>query len=145
MGKKVERLKLKPEIKEKWLKALRSGEYAQTNGALSNEEGFCCLGVLCDIKNKEDMMNGASNQWFEADMHKDDDSYGFTNIHDNAIPPEVVVRWATSNYDEVSSDDKDEKHLFKFRQPHKKISNLAIHNDAGVLFTKIADIIEKEF
>jgi len=40
---------LKPEIKSKWVEALRSGEYAQGRGAIRNKTGFCCLGVLCDV------------------------------------------------------------------------------------------------
>ena len=41
-------------IKEKWVAALRSGEYQQCAGALRKEHAgspdtFCCLGVLCDI------------------------------------------------------------------------------------------------
>ena len=35
--------------REAWLAALRSGRYQQTQGYLQNEEGFCCLGVACDI------------------------------------------------------------------------------------------------
>lgn len=40
-----------PEIKEKWLKALRSDEYEQGTTFLRSIDGsrFCCLGVLCDI------------------------------------------------------------------------------------------------
>ena len=43
------------EVKEKWLKALRSGEYAQGKGALCAKhpiEGIvhCCLGVLCEVQ-----------------------------------------------------------------------------------------------
>ena len=41
------------EIKEKWVAALRSGEYQQTKGYLHNEEGYCCLGVLTDLCAKE--------------------------------------------------------------------------------------------
>jgi hypothetical protein len=37
------------ELKEKWVAALRSGDYPQTNGELKNCEGFCCLGVLVDV------------------------------------------------------------------------------------------------
>jgi hypothetical protein len=37
-------------FKERWLKALESGEYAQTEGFLCREgEGFCCLGVACEL------------------------------------------------------------------------------------------------
>jgi len=41
------------EIKEKWLKALRSGEYKQGNAFLNSNGKFCCLGVLTDIYIKE--------------------------------------------------------------------------------------------
>ena len=33
----------------KWTKALRSGKYKQTTGALQDGNGFCCLGVACDV------------------------------------------------------------------------------------------------
>lgn len=54
-------LKLKPDVKAKWLEALRSGEYQQAKGQLSvgeqdaNEFGpaqgvtYCCLGVLAKV------------------------------------------------------------------------------------------------
>ncbi len=38
------------ELKDKWVAALRSGKYSQTTGRLRSEEGFCCLGVLCDVE-----------------------------------------------------------------------------------------------
>lgn len=44
---------LKPEIKEKWVTALESGEYQQTQRCLSDNVGFCCLGVLTDLYIKE--------------------------------------------------------------------------------------------
>jgi hypothetical protein len=37
------------EIKQEWVTGLRSGQYTQTKGTLKNEDGYCCLGVLCDI------------------------------------------------------------------------------------------------
>jgi hypothetical protein len=41
------------EIKAKWLGALRSGKYRQTRNAVRDEQGFCCLGVLCDVAGAE--------------------------------------------------------------------------------------------
>ena len=35
-----------------WIDALRSGEYRQQTGALKVPEGFCCLGVACDVARK---------------------------------------------------------------------------------------------
>ena len=40
---------MKPEVKKLWVDALRSGAYDQATGELRTKEGFCCLGVLCDI------------------------------------------------------------------------------------------------
>ena len=37
------------ELKAKWIAALRSGEYPQTRQALRDDQGFCCLGVLCEV------------------------------------------------------------------------------------------------
>lgn len=43
-------------VKKKWVKALRSGEYQQATRRLyaedrgDGQEGFCCLGVLCDLE-----------------------------------------------------------------------------------------------
>lgn len=39
------------EVKIKWIKALRSGKYKQITNKLCDGEGFCCLGVLCEISN----------------------------------------------------------------------------------------------
>ena len=41
---------MKKSIKDKWVKALRSGKYEQGKNYLHSADGkFCCLGVLCDI------------------------------------------------------------------------------------------------
>ncbi len=40
---------MQTEIKEKWVKALRSGEYEQNYGDLYKAGNFCCLGVLAEI------------------------------------------------------------------------------------------------
>ena len=37
------------ELKEKWVAALRSGDYGQTTGCLVDGRGHCCLGVLCEV------------------------------------------------------------------------------------------------
>lgn len=40
-----------PELKQRWVAALRSEGYKQAKNALRSREGeaFCCLGVLCDL------------------------------------------------------------------------------------------------
>src|SRR5690348_17476896 len=42
--------RMDPQIKAEWVAALRSGEYRQGSGTLrSDQDEFCCLGVLCDL------------------------------------------------------------------------------------------------
>lgn len=41
---------LTKEVKERWVKALRSGHYKQGKGRLKTVSGYCCLGVLADIQ-----------------------------------------------------------------------------------------------
>jgi hypothetical protein len=38
------------QIKQKWIEALRSGNYEQTTGSLREGNRYCCLGVLCAIQ-----------------------------------------------------------------------------------------------
>lgn len=53
---------MKPEIAKLWVEALRSGKYKQTKNKLATSEGFCCLGVLCDVAVK----NGLSMEVEES-------------------------------------------------------------------------------
>jgi hypothetical protein len=41
--------KMLPKVKADWVAALRSGKYAQCQGVLKRDEGYCCLGVLVEI------------------------------------------------------------------------------------------------
>jgi hypothetical protein len=46
-------MKMNPEIKAKWVEALRSGEYRQARRRLRLDDSagpsYCCLGVLCEL------------------------------------------------------------------------------------------------
>lgn len=60
---KIEKI-MDKKLKDKWVKALRSGEYRQGKGALcyhlSVEKRYCCLGVLAktlDILDNENIVN----------------------------------------------------------------------------------------
>ena len=70
---------MKPAIKEKWLKALRSGEYKKARGVLHNPitGGHCCLGVL-DIQTCLGGTGGLLND--EQLKH-----VGMTDIEQNAL------------------------------------------------------------
>ena len=56
---------------DKWINALESGEYKQGKHNLrTNDDTFCCLGVLCDIAVKEGILK-------EPVVLKDDDFYTY--------------------------------------------------------------------
>lgn len=46
--------KMDPELKQKWVDALRSGKYKQGEGLLRDKnDHYCCLGVLADVMGME--------------------------------------------------------------------------------------------
>jgi hypothetical protein len=49
---------MKKAIKQKWLKALRSGEFKQAQGQLRDKGAYCCLGVLCKVQSIPITRNG---------------------------------------------------------------------------------------
>ena len=58
------------ELAMQWVKALRSGKYNQGRWQLrSNQNQYCCLGVLCDISNKSDWVKpGHSWEYLGQDV-----------------------------------------------------------------------------
>lgn len=68
---------MKPELKSKWVAALRSGEYKQARRKLCAEGGFCCLGVLLDVSDagewigEEFRLFGNYNGRYNLDMELD--------------------------------------------------------------------------
>ena len=110
---------MNPEIKAKWIAALRSGEYKQTQGVLRDRKGYCCLGVLCKIYADERGM-----RWDNRKLSVDDpgDPCG-------KVPSAQICEWAG------------------LPMPNPKIdggTTLAEENDEGKTFAEIADIIERE-
>lgn len=47
------KLQLPKEFAEKWVKALRSGEYEQGSEALHQNGKYCCLGLACLVSGHE--------------------------------------------------------------------------------------------
>jgi hypothetical protein len=110
---------MNPQIKQKWVDALRSGDYQQTQRRLHDENGFCCLGVLCDLYGKEnnvewDLTNNGHNVYVFQDK--------------KGILPLSVIEWAGVE------DDNPE---ICGETPLSRL------NDSGSTFNEIADLIEE--
>jgi hypothetical protein len=77
-------LEMNPDIRFQWTAALRSGDYPQGTCALYNGNGYCCLGVLCELARKAGVVeltrNEKTGEWF-YDGHAQ-------------LPPQSVRDWA---------------------------------------------------
>jgi len=108
---------MNPQIKQKWVSALRSGDYKQTQHRLRKEDGFCCLGVLCDLyikeNNEEWKIDGVGDYFYEQ--------YKF--------PPLSVIEWSGLVSDNPSVCNGK--------------TSLGYLNDNGTTFNEIADLIEE--
>ena len=112
---------MNPDIKKRWVEALRSGQYSQIRGKLHREnEGYCCLGVLTDLYLKE--MGRSWNDPTEA---------GPLFIDEERLPREVC-RWARIAEDLPSVLGENEWESWE----------LAVMNDDGDSFEMIAHLIE---
>lgn len=146
---------MKKRVLTKWLKALRSGKYKQGRGTLcqidkNGNESFCCLGVLCDLYNKEQKRNKKRGLHVEittegsmvsilvpkaASIKSYDDCDGTL--------PNKVIKWA--GFREYNSDgeflyDGNGKTPVELINLNDGNSDLKVKRHS---FAKIADIIEK--
>ena len=122
-------IKMNPQVKEKWVNALRSGDYSQnTDGRLRNQNGFCCLGVLCDLYAKENDKEWDDNQYFEYYLFED--HYEF--------PPESVIEWAG-----LSCENPEVK-IVSGIEHYSTVETLACLNDSAVTFNEIANLISSQ-
>ena len=118
--------KMNQEIKERWVKALRSGKYEQTDGALcrvseNGKERFCCLGVLFDVAGGE-----VGGEWKQT------------------VKAYIGLGWDAQVGDEVNSGFMPEKFKKFVKLPQKAQRRLIRLNDShNKSFNEIADWIEK--
>lgn len=81
---------MKPDIKKKWVKALRSGKYRQTTNTLKSEAGFCCLGVLSDLYIKEHKRS----KWIDGSHNGKFYFVDSRGKKEGSSLPHSVMRWA---------------------------------------------------
>jgi hypothetical protein len=124
---------MRKEIAEKWVAALRSGEYEQTVGYLQTEHGHCCLGVLCDLHMREtgrgEWRPPGSGDSPHTRCYRDD-----LGLDGEYTPPPGVREWA---------DMEDDPCVLAGRKrAPEELVNL---NDSGFSFAELADLIEEQW
>lgn len=130
-------MKLKPEVKARWLEALRSGEYKQQTGALRRFDGFCCKGVLANLF----IQDTKQGRWDEPDSRSIialTGVKGTPNLEYETYLPNVIYAWAFQDFVPGSINCV----IGPRTESGKGLGKL---NDDGLTFAEIADIIEKEF
>lgn len=134
---------MNPQVKEKWLNALRSGEYEQATGKLKTPQGFCCLGVLTDLYVKEKNQDWILRSSDPEDI-VDEDYYTFEQTDD--FLPHSVMKWAglDSNCPEVMIENEDYNEEYDDGECEYIPQKLSDLNDDGMTFDKIADLIESQ-
>jgi hypothetical protein len=149
---------MNPEVKKRWLEALRSGEYAQTTGKLHRfaadvfepseiPPGYCCLGVLCDLAAKDGLIETrTSKTWSDVEefgIFEADEDYSTATL------PVVVQMWAgldsgNPNVLVTKTAAPDVLERMNNKYPGTDTFSLAEINDTGASFQEVANIIEEQ-
>lgn len=135
--------KMIPEIKEKWVAALESGEYQQAQQGLkitnleTGSESFCCLGVLCDIYSKE-----TGNKWGESLQMIRNEPVGKSYLlGENNYLPKEVRDWA--GLTEINPAVLEHSLDFTYTNGEYE-RTVAYMNDQGKTFEEIAEKIKEK-
>lgn len=136
-------------VKERWVRALRSGEYQQGTGQLRKEDKYCCLGVLTDLYDKRFRADGSgwrTDKWapgsdYSETIYRTRDGYRYCSY-----PPPEVMRWAGLTDDDCSDSDLEEFGSSRPRVRWKDNYRMPLDelNDDGETFETIADLIEQQ-
>jgi hypothetical protein len=125
---------MNPEIKQRWINALESGEYPQTTGVLKDENGFCCLGVLCEIAVEDNVVRWDEDFAHYSSLVSDNDS------SDGELP-ESVADWAG-----LDSCNPESGALYKVDRFSVLVERDALmselNDDMHLTFSQIAQIIK---
>lgn len=124
-------MSMKPDIKQRWINALRSGNYDQARLSLRDGDNFCCLGVLCDLYGKEkDVL------WIFEDFEESESPTNeYLCAFDGGLPDNVMA-WAGLEYDYEANP------VLEIRADGTEIHATTANDTYRYDFAKIADLIE---
>ena len=123
---------MNPQIKERLLKALDT--YPKTKGNLRDDKGYCCLGVVCDLYQKEHpeaFWEQESDGVYMFHTSPEDKGGEYTFL------PDKVNEWAGF---------KSRSILIDFRRKNSgRVDSLVDLNDRTSTFTRIKNAIRLYF
>ena len=111
------------ELIERWCRALESGEYDQSSGRLKNKNGYCCLGVLCEVAGiKPEIYQSETPGLFSYEG----EAYGLPR----SVMQTIGINTKFGRFTGVHPETKTEE-----------VIDLTILNDYGTDFSAIAALI----
>jgi hypothetical protein len=118
-------------IKTQWVAALRSRDYKQGRHLLNSADGFCCLGVLCDLAVKAGVADWGAPATVAGIAGV---SYDYVRKCDNktGVLPEPVQEWA----------GLETANPWLWVQRAGDVSMARANDSCGLSFPELADLIE---
>jgi hypothetical protein len=161
------------QILRDWVKALRSGDFDQTEGALREQDSvdgppkFCCLGVLCEVAAAKELFPAVTVEQVPFDVERPQDgTYLAVNyqgesallppdlsilVFGQSEPPELEFTLTDAERNDlfgeyVAKDDGTEVYEAPDTAPWTSRSSFVELNDSyGRSFDEIATVIEENF
>lgn len=141
-------MKMNPEIKQKWLEALRSGQYKQGANYLRTESAHgvchCCLGVLAEVI-KDESVNGLGDVYIadsgtlsDQMVIKATDGECDDHREFSLIPASIALKHSPMGPGTADLSDS-------IIQQHdvEMVGIAALNDDHGYSFEVLANIIEE--
>jgi hypothetical protein len=120
---------MKQDVAERWITALESEEFPQAKDALRRNDGYCCLGVLCELYRREHPDRAS---WDEKARDRGIIAFNVSGEQGFSVLPDEVLVWAGMRFDNGH---------FGGGFPGIDGDTLAELNDSDEPFTRIAQVI----
>lgn len=115
-------LEMNPAIRDRWVAALRSGQYPQAFNNLRTDDGFCCYGVLCELAVQDGVIPPPEREPSTA-------TYAYGNAASLLPPP--VKAWAEIQFKQMGLAKANDGWTSRDGANHPSVG-----------FAQIADFIE---
>ena len=109
------------ELRQEWIRRLRSGEYEQGKGCLNRFDRYCCLGVLCELLSEQGLV----------EKHK--------------CPRDSAVYYRHGGFGSQTQLPGTSNELIGLVRPDggTTVPLTILNDDMGWTFDQIADVLEK--
>ena len=131
------------DLRDAWCSALVSGKYAQAKSYLREADGWCCLGVLCDITPGVITLGADDGDVFSYVWNDGEDS-------NTSLPPGLTkdLFGAAIDIGDINCHLRRAApvtldRIAEFMSPVREVTTLAYLNDEGASFDLIAHVIKE--